>query len=197
MLFDAAVASLLVGRLCGGRFTRLGDLQIRLAWAIIAGFALQAALMTATMIAYPPAIRYSGGVHLVSYLFLFAGLWANRRRRAFQVAALGVVLNFLVVASNGGHMPANLEAVRRTQPGMVQALVEGRSGKHVVMGPHTRLAFLADRYLLPRPYPRPGVFSPGDVPITIGVCALILAGMGAFGLRPPAPAQERAGPAAK
>jgi hypothetical protein len=48
------------------------------------------------------------------------------------------------------------------------------------MTERTRLAFLCDRLLIPAPYPRPDVFSLGDVVLTIGVCALIFRGMGSF-----------------
>ena len=202
MLSDGALLSLVVARLCGGRFGRLAELRLRWAWAFITGFGLQAVLMTATLNGFDPAIRYSGWVHLISYLFLAAGIGANRASRPLQVVGLGLLMNFVVIAANGGHMPVDVAALRRSgRPDLARMLVSRRSGKHVVMTARTRLAFLGDRYLLPRPYPRPCVFSPGDVPITLGACALVLVGMGAFGLRhrppDPEPAQEAACPAAK
>lgn len=189
MLFDGALLCLVVGRLAGGRFSRLGDLRIRWAWAIFLGFALQAALMLLTRrYGLAPAMRWSGAAAIVSYLFIFIGLAANIRSRYFQVIAVGVVMNFLAVAANGGHMPVDRQAlIRSGETQLVTMLDQGRSGKHALLTPTTRLAFLGDRLLLPPPYPRPCVFSLGDIPITLGICALLLAGMGAFGLRTPSP----------
>jgi len=183
MLFEGAVACLLIALLAGGRPSRLARLQIRHGWAFLLGFALQAALIPLALKGYPLVVRYAGAIHTLSFVPLFWGLWANRHQWPLQVVAVGVLMNFLVIAANGGRMPADARAVTQVRgPRTARLLAQGRVARHAVLRPHTPLGLLADRYALPRPYPWPCVFSAGDVVITLGVGALILVGMGAFGL---------------
>jgi hypothetical protein len=188
MLFDAALLALIVGRLAGGRLRRLGDLPLRCLLCFVAAFALQLAVKLGARAGWHPALAAAPYAHLASYLLLGAGLAANWHLRDLRLLAFGVGLNFLVIAANLGYMPTDLRAVKRLgHPQMAADLARGRTGLNVVADAHSRLAFLGDRFLLPRPYPRPSVFSLGDVIITLGACLLILRGMGAFGLRPPSP----------
>jgi hypothetical protein len=114
-------------------------------------------------------------------------LWVNRRLPGVWVAGIGVALNLLVMAANGGSMPVDRElAVRAGNRGLVEMLDSPAHVKHNPMGPTTRLRPLADVLPLPMIAPRPRWFSPGsvgDVFVTVGACWLVLAGMGAFGLR--------------
>jgi hypothetical protein len=189
MLFEGLILTAIVGRLAGGRFHRLGDVGLRWPWLFVAALALRA---------IPPALARGGwagardsvpGFEIAAYALLIIALLFNLRWREMWIAALGVGLNFAVIAANGGRMPADLGLVRAIGDKNVAAAVEqGRWPTHTAVDSHTRLPFLADVHALPRPYPRPHVFSIGDVLITIGVCLFLLRAMGAFGLRaPPAP----------
>jgi hypothetical protein len=69
---------------------------------------------------------------------------------------------------------------------MVKLLDSPTYTRHAPMSKGTRLRALGDVVALPMLIPRPKFFSPGsigDVFVTAGACWLILAGMGAFGLR--------------
>jgi hypothetical protein len=99
----------------------------------------------------------------------------------------GVLLNFLAIAANGGSMPVDRElAVQAGDEQLVAMLDSPDYAGHRRVTEHTRLRPLGDVIPLPMLIPRPRFFSPGsagDVFITVGACWLILAGMGAFGLR--------------
>jgi len=113
------------------------------------------------------------------------------------IAGLGVVMNLAVIAANHGAMPADPALVRAAGQGRILDLAQaGRYPTHRTLDAQTRLPFLADRFLLRHPYPRPSVFSLGDVFITLGVVVLIFWGMGAFGWRakPADPAAAQPGP---
>ena len=103
------------------------------------------------------------------------------------MAGIGILLNFLVIAANGGAMPVDRGlAVRAGNMRLVEMLDSPAHAKHSTIGPGTRLRPLADVLALPLLVPRPRFFSPGsigDVLVTVGACWLILAGMGAFGAR--------------
>jgi hypothetical protein len=188
MLFDGALLALIVGRIAGGRLSRLGDVPLHAPLVFVLAFAIQVGIKLGARAAWPPALAAAPYLHLASYLLLGAGLALNWHLRDLRLVALGVALNFVVIAANLGYMPADLAAARRLgQPRLVADLVEGRAGLNVVAGPRSRLTFLGDRLLLTHPYPRPSLFSVGDVLITLGACLLILRGMGAFGLKPHTP----------
>ena len=184
MLFDGAIVAIIIALIAGGRFSRLAEIGFRWAWVFFAAFALRFGIVVMGVSGWRPALAAAPVLHLASYALLLAALVANRRLWPIWIAAVGVVMNFAVIAANGGAMPADRSLVRAS--GQVQALKLAEAGRyptHRFIDSDTRLAFLADRYLLPRPYPRPSVFSPGDVLITLGVVLMIFQGMGAFGWR--------------
>jgi len=177
MLFDALVACLVIGRLAGGRVHRLATIPLRHSWLFVVGFAGQ------LLILVPALSAASGWIHILSYAPLFAGVAVNFHIRELWIAALGLALNFSVIAANGGKMPTSAEAIRRIgRPGLIRYLQQGRHPRNVLITRRTWLPLLGDRFVLPPPYPRATVFSAGDVLLTVSICALVLRGMGAFGL---------------
>jgi hypothetical protein len=184
MLFDGAIAAIIIALIAGGRFSRLAEIGFHCAWVFVAAFALRLGVVVIGVSGWRPGLIAAPALHLGSYVLLLAALVANRRLWPIWIAALGVVMNFAVIAANRGAMPADKSLVRAS--GQLQALKLAEAGRyptHTFIDSHTRLTFLADRYLLPRPYPRPSVFSLGDVLITLGVVLMIFQGMGAFGWR--------------
>lgn len=184
MLFDGAVAAIVIALIAGGRFSRLTLLDLRWPWVFVAAFGLRLAIVVVGIAGWRPGLVATGPLHVLSYALLLAALVANRHLWPMWIAAIGVAMNCVVIAANGGAMPAAAALVRASGQGRILQLVEaGRYPTHSIIDASTRLSFLADRYLLPRPYPRPSVFSLGDIFITLGVVLLILWGMGAFGWR--------------
>ncbi len=186
MLLDAAILSLVVGLLAGGRLGRLKDIDLKVTWLFIVAAAVSLAVRAAGA-AGLPAIRAAGPwLFAGSYLALAVALWLNRRLRPLWFVAIGVFLNFLVIAANGGTMPVDRDlAVRAGNAFVVRLLDSPDYTVHKPITPATRLVPLADVLPLPMLYPRPKFYCPGsigDVSITIGACAALLVGLGAFGL---------------
>jgi len=98
-------------------------------------------------------------------LLLFA--WVNRSHAGGILLLLGLALNLLVIAANGGLMPISPEAVHRLAPGASETWELGSrlwGGKDVVLPLHaTRLRWLSDYFLTPRWFPIQIAFSLGDV----------------------------------
>lgn len=185
MLLDAAVLTIIVGVIAGGRLGRLKDLDLRAPAAFIAAAGLQVGLMVlgAAKLSLPAAL--GPGIHLASFLLLLGGLWLNRHLPGVRLVGLGAFLNFLVIAANGGSMPVDRGLAERAGNGALVELLDSPDyTMHEPATAATRLRPLAD--VLPLPMvPRPGFFSPGsvgDILVTIGACWLILYGLGAFGL---------------
>jgi hypothetical protein len=154
MLLVLAIA-ILVGLGRGGKLSNLTEIGVRAWWLLFFGFGIQ---LVATFL---PRSTHELAVWLIlsSYVPLLFFVWLNRQMAGMWVAGIGILMNFTVIAANGG-MPVMLEAVKLAGGSTTVAL----GAKHVVLTGETHLAFLADIIPLPR-----SVISMGDVFLAIGV----------------------------
>ncbi|HYE83858.1 MAG TPA: DUF5317 domain-containing protein, partial [Clostridia bacterium] len=79
-------------------------------------------------------------------------------------------LNFLVIMLNGGQMPVSGEAMQGI--GLMDNMLAVRDGKiitHTLIDSQTVFKYLGDIFVLGKPYPRPKVFSIGDVIMALGI----------------------------
>lgn len=121
---------------------------------------------------------YSAYLFLATLLFLFVVIGLNRRNPAIVLMGAGILLNFIVIAANGGKMPVSAEGLHRAGMDAYIEVLEGDDIlTHQLADDETRLLFLADIFWFAPPYPRPKVFSVGDVVLGIGTCWLLVGGM--------------------
>jgi hypothetical protein len=186
MLLDAAVLTFILGVIGGGRPGRLAELDLRVPGLFIAAAAVQIGVMVLGVRGTAAVESVGGPAQVVTYVLLLVGLWLNRHLWGVRIASVGVFLNLLVIAANGGSMPVDRElAVRAGNVRLVEALDSPTYRGHMPATARTRLRPLGDVVPLPMLVPRPRFFSPGslgDVFITAGACWLILIGLGAFGM---------------
>lgn len=150
MLASSIALGTVAGLALGGRWHGLRDL--RLAWwplAIVAGIMRIAGVLVAM-----PLL-----VYLVAIILVAAVAFKNLRISGAILIGAGSLLNALVIALNGG-MPVDptAAAIAAAEPLLNDRL-------HTVLGPETRLPWLAD--ILPLPIFR-NVYSVGDVVIAAG-----------------------------
>jgi hypothetical protein len=162
-------AGIIVGRLLGGRFDRLADLRIRLAWLAIGALAIQVVL-------FLPAVGDALGsvaswVYVASNLAILAVIVANLRVPGLALIGAGLVLNLAAILANGGSMPASASALASL------GWTEGAGYSNSVVVPDPALAPLTDIFALPAWLPLANVFSVGDVLIAVGVGATIALAM--------------------
>ena len=104
-------------------------------------------------------------------------VWLNRGLRGMPILMIGLVLNLLVIAANGGWMPISPVTAGNLPGGSdpEQATLGTRFGqKDVLLLPEdTRLEFLSDRYLLPSWMHYATAFSLGDVFVAVGAFLLL------------------------
>jgi Family of unknown function (DUF5317) len=157
-----------LGLLVGGRLSALATLKVRWTPAALIGLALQLTPF--------PGDTWPLAMLLVSFVFLTAFAVVNLRSRVpgFVLIALGVVMNFTVIAVNQG-MPVTREAlVASHQEDTLPILLERPGAKHDLAGPDDHLMLLAD--VIPVP-PLDQVVSLGDVLAYGGVVWLVVTGM--------------------
>jgi len=112
-----------------------------------------------------------------SLLLFLAFVWLNRKLPGMPVLLIGLVLNLLVIAANGGWMPISPTTASQL-PGGGDALL-APSGSHfgqkdiLLLPAETHFALLADRFLLPDWASYRAAFSLGDIFIALGAFWLL------------------------
>lgn len=165
MLWLATVIflSMAIAVLRGGRMINLGDIHLRMWWLLPLGFLLQ---VGADLL---PSSASNWGVPLIliSYAPLLGLVVLNRDRPGLWLAGLGVLMNFSVIALNGG-MPVLSEAALVASGFASGDPVLSESYKHVVLDETSQLVFLAD--VIPLRVANYGqVISLGDVFLAVGL----------------------------
>lgn len=166
MLWIAIVllVATIVALVRGGRLANLADIRLRMWWLLPLGFLLQAATVLV-----PNEQQWQGlgvGLVLISFVPLLILVILNRERSGMWLAGIGVLLNFSVIALNGG-MPVLTEAAHVAAGGLAE---EGfaESFKHVRLNEMSRLSFLGD--VIPvRILGQGQVVSLGDVFLAVGL----------------------------
>ena len=179
MILLSAVA---LGLLAGWGWSRwrrrpYGPPELKSVWLVPAAFLPQllAAYLPPTHQFLPSeAARAALPLSLAVFLVF---VWLNRGLPGMPILMIGLVLNLLVIAANGGWMPIS-PAMAGNLPGgsdAQQAALGSRFGqKDVLLLPEdTRLEFLSDRFLLPGWLHYATAFSLGDVFIAVGAFWLL------------------------
>lgn len=109
---------------------------------------------------------------------LLVFVWANRHLTGMKILGLGLLLNLLVIALNGGLMPLAPETAEALFPQLPASTWQtgfrpGRSKNIILPAGETRLAWLADALVLPAWFPWTRALSPGDLLIALGVFWLL------------------------
>jgi hypothetical protein len=174
ILIASLAMALGLGLVNGGRFGLLESVRLKGEVALVVLLVLQ---LLAPAIA--PRLGLPKAVTLLFWCTALAGaaglcLW-NSRLRGMWLAAIGLLVNALVVAANLG-MPVDPSAYSRWAGGA--ALVLPASDQlHVALSVATRLPFLADVLAFPGPRPLATLVSAGDVLLLVGVGVLLSAGL--------------------
>lgn len=167
MLWLAIVifSSLVIAILRGGRLVNLGDIEMTAWWLLLVAFGLQIGTR------YLPEEKWADTVGLamvlVSFGLLLVLVLANRSKPGMWIAGVGVLMNFLVIAVNGG-MPVLTGAAEVASGFSVVEPDLSGSFKHVLLDESSRLTFFAD--VIPLRIGGIGeVISLGDIFLALGL----------------------------
>jgi len=150
MLVSGLVAGLVLGLASGGNLRNLGKVNFALSPALVVGIIARV------------AAPFLGGLALAASIvgLVLVGVVAlvNRALPGTWLIGLGALLNSFVTFINGGMPvdPGGLTLSGKAPPA---------DGLHVMLGPDTRLPFLADVLLIPVIN---NLYSVGDVVLAVG-----------------------------
>ncbi len=170
MFIEALIIAVIIGLVSGGRLANLGRMNFRYVYMIIAAFLIQIGIDI-----WAPRQVFWGypSLHVISYILLVSALWKNRPLPGMNYILGGTVMNFVVIAVNGGRMPVRADVI---PPQLAKVLATGHGGTHVLMTEATRLGFLADIFYVSLPY-KHILISMGDIIINVGILVLVVRGM--------------------
>lgn len=182
MAMEGLLLGMLWGLLKGGSLRNLAPVRFRGLWIFLAASALQMGAGFARIggLITPAAFAWT---FTATYGLVALGLAANRRHPGMLLALAGVGANLLVLAANGGRMPVAPGALAAA--GLereLSAIASGAVAKYQVLGPGTRLPWLADVIALRPPYhPVRLVASPGDFLFAAGLARAAAAAFRSWG----------------
>lgn len=150
--------------LAGGRLSALAELDFRAVWAAIGAAALQVLIVNVL-----PGGSHGVHValHVASYALVVLFLIANRHLVGIPIMAIGAGLNMIVIAANGGVMPAASAALR------IAGIEQSEDFANSAALAHPRLLPLGDVIPIPGPWPIGNVLSVGDLLIFAGALILL------------------------
>jgi hypothetical protein len=180
------LAGAVAGWLNGGSLLRAGTAHLRWLWLAPLALGMQVFLVRTTGQEVP---FWAGPLHVASYVLLLVVVLRNRRQWGMPLIGLGLALNALVIAANGGLMPLSPERLEIRHAGSTVAIGERVPGSKDVLLPRaeTRLWWLSDTIVLPTGGPLPMVASPGDLVLAAGLAATVYGLMRPEASRPARP----------
>jgi hypothetical protein len=172
----------IIGWARGGRLEALERVPVR-------GLPLLGAAMAMALLALAAPLPQvvARALQGAGYLLALAALWHNRRHPWSLPVLIGLGLNAVVIALNGGRMPVAPDALARLSRGLGPAgAAIGLDARHVIAGPGTPLAVLGDTLAVG--VGRTGLIaSPGDVLMALGVGGFVQGQMVGARAGPPGP----------
>jgi hypothetical protein len=174
MLVDFLIISLVIGLFRGGRIKGLAQIPIKNTELIFLSFVIRYLPLILKGPLFDLAIRFNWLVVTISYTLLLYALTTNLHIKAIGLVVFGIFLNYLVIFANGWKMPVSLWAVELTRlEGLKELLFDSDYLYHKALDSTTKLWFLADVIPMPPPYPKPRVFSIGDLAMSLGLFFVI------------------------
>jgi hypothetical protein len=171
VVLAALVVGVAAGYLAGGRLHNLERLTLTRPWLVLAALGLQVVAFSPLGAALPHPTTVV--LHFVSYGLLAWFVVLNRHHLGVTIAGVGLGLNLVTIAANGGYMPASKEALDLAGAADTGATLNNSA----VIGAGTRLGLLGDIFAAPSWMPAANVFSLGDVLIVAGIAVLLAASM--------------------
>jgi hypothetical protein len=143
-------------------------------YLILLGFAIQLVIFSQEF-SYSKLNFLTPILYIYSLFILLIFMVLNLQYKGIKIAGIGFLSNLAVIVSNDGYMPQDIPKLELVWgQGKVELLKQaGHFNNAISMSPNTHLNFLSDIIAIPKPRFLIGVYSIGDVVITIGITIFI------------------------
>jgi hypothetical protein len=143
-------------------------------YLILLGFAIQLIIFSQEF-SYSKLNFLTPILYIYSLFILLIFMVLNLQYKGIKIAGIGFLSNLTVIVSNGGYMPQNLLKLELVWGQEKVELLKqaGHFNNAISMSPNTHLNFLSDIIAIPKPGFLMGIYSIGDVFITIGITIFI------------------------
>ena len=174
MFIEPTVLSLIVAKIRGGRFRNMENVYIKGWYLFIIAALIQGSLSIGKKLNIPLANKiltdYFIYVVVFTYVLMLIVVILNLEKKYMICLFIGLCLNLMVIGANEGKMPVSLKGIEGIGDKIeVQLPNRDFDIKHIAVNEDTKLVYLADVILIPKPYPLPKILSLGDVFLMTGV----------------------------
>jgi hypothetical protein len=168
------IISIIIGLLRNGKLSSLSQISLKRIELIVLACLIQGGIIFLGSRNIKFVLGYSSYMIIFSYIVLLLAVWYNKKLEGIKIITLGIIFNFIVIVTNGGHMPVLLSSLYKAGLNdFALVLKEGSYITHTLITDKTLFGFLADVIPLSPPFPDPSVVSVGDFLIFYGVFSLI------------------------
>ncbi|WP_152640007.1 DUF5317 domain-containing protein [Clostridium aceticum] len=175
VVLEAIVLGLIIGKIRGGQFKRLGTTTLRFSWIILLAFSLRLAVSVMISLGQPLVIQYRMIFYLLSYSILFIALFFNMHFKCMWLIAIGSITNFLAILLNKGSMPINMTTLENFGfSNMMTSIELGALPQYIPMEEAALYSiYLGKGLSMPSIYPLKQIFSIGDLLMAVGIFFLV------------------------
>ncbi len=173
IFFVAIAAAFLFAAAIGGDIRRLGELHVRYWGVLLVAFLLKGTLLLLAARHIDEVLAFSGAINVLVLVLLLAGVALNWGLPGAPFFALGFLLNLLVLAAFGGHMPVLVPDHIHNAGRAIAELASGRDPVHVLLRERRGPWFLGDVIYIPA-LGRASLVSLGDCFLAAGIIWLIM-----------------------
>jgi hypothetical protein len=178
ILVDAFILLIVLALLLRRDLRTLTQRPYRGGWKLAAGVIALFIVQAGGVIYLPGQTVWQLALLVISQLALLGLLFLNRHLPGAKLFTLGLVLNMLVMVTNGGWMPITPEMYHFVRPDRpVELYTRPPRSKNIILpGAESHLWFLSDLLPVSLPWYRTAM-SPGDVVLILGAARFIFSGI--------------------
>lgn len=174
MIWLFLLLAVIVGYMKGGKFIRLKNLEFKMLSPIIIALIFQYLLLIFSDNDLKIVGNYVEEIYLGSFILLFIGILLNIKTPSLWLVLIGAISNFVVFFMNGMKIPVAADALNLAGMNSTINLIEnGQYKLYEIIASGTDYSLLGKVIAIDQVLPISGVFSIGDVLMTLGLFVFI------------------------
>lgn len=171
MIFEAIVLGIIIGKLRGGQFKRLGYQTLQFPFILLLSFIILLGTSILISLGYQWVITYRVYLYILAYCLLFVVLFLNLHLKAVWLILIGAILNFAAIALNNGSIPIDLVLLEKMGfTNLLNSIGIGALPNYIPINEaYSFTQHLGKKITTPPMYPIKQIFSVGDIFIALGL----------------------------